>query len=171
MDAYDADDYKQWIRTLLERLTSALESQIRTILTYRFHPRVVLLDTEVFWDGFRDAIPMRMFLMAADNCEAFHDDPAYFLASSIGILEEVKEVIPHSEEERQQRFIDAGIDTLEIEAATLVEWFADCWARAGGRECRLPSYICYHDDNQSFDLRQMKWEPDAQGKWTYFVQD
>jgi hypothetical protein len=171
MDAYNAANYKRWIRDLLEGLSPALESQLRTILGYQFHPRVVLLDTEVFWDGLREGVPLRMFLMNAHNCETFHQDPAYFPSPSIGILEEVRAVIPQSEEARQQRFADAGVDTQEIEAATLVEWFVGRWIRAGGQECRLPAYMCYHDDNRSFDLRQLKWEPDSQGKWNHFAQD
>ena len=79
MDVYDAESYKRWIRSLLDRLSPALEQQLRTILSAHFHPRVVLLDTEVFPDGLRDGIPMRMFQIDAHNREVFHDDPAYLL--------------------------------------------------------------------------------------------
>jgi hypothetical protein len=157
VEVYDAEGYKQWVRGLLDRLSLALESQLRAIVNYRFHPRVALLDTEIFPDGFRESIPMRMFLIDAQGNETFHDDPAYFLPSSIGILEEVQEVIPQHEADRQKLYADAGIDTLEIEMATLVEWFAACWIRADGQQCKLPAYICYHDDKASFDLKQMKW--------------
>ncbi len=170
MEVYDADGYKRRIRSLLDRLSPALESQLRTILSYRFHPRVVVLDTEVFPDGFREGIPMRMFLIDAHNSETFHDDPAFFRASSIGILEEVQDVVPHNELERQKVYEDAGVETLEIEMATLVEWFAACWIRADGQRCNLPAYVCYHDSNDSLDLKQLKWEANAQGKWTHLAQ-
>lgn len=169
MEVYDADSYKPWIRSLLDRLSPALESQLRTILRYHFHPRVVLLDTEVFPDGLRDGVPMRIFLIDAQNSEAFHDDHAYFLPSTIGILEDVREVIPPDEIERQKRYEDAGVATLEIEMVALVEWFAACWIRVDGQQCPLPAYISFHDDIASFDLKQMKWEANAQGKWTHFT--
>lgn len=170
MEVYDADGYKQWIRSLLDRLSPALERQLRTILSYRFHSRVVLLDTEVFPDGLRDGVPMRMFLIDARNSETFHDDPAYFLPSSIGILEDVRDVVPPDEEERQKLYEDAGVETLEIEMATLVEWFAACWIRADGQQYPLPAYVSYHDDDRAFDLKQMKWETKTLGMWTHFTQ-
>jgi hypothetical protein len=169
MDVYDADSYKRWIRSLLDRLSPALEQQLRTILSAHFHPRVVLLDTEVFPDGLRDGIPMRMFQIDAHNSEVFHDDPAYLLPSSIGILEEIAEVIPHGESDRQQRYEGAGVDTIQIELATLLEWFAACWVAAGGQQCPVPAYVCYHDDRESFDLRQLKWEPNVVGKATHYT--
>ncbi len=171
MEAYDADSYKRWIRSQLDRLSPALEQQLRTILSARFHPRVVLLDTEVFPDGLRYGIPMRMFQIDAHNCEVFHDDPAYLLPSSIGILEEIPEVIPHAESDRQQRYEEAGVDTSQIESATLLEWFAACWVAAGGQQCPLPAYVCYHDDRESFDLRHLKWEPNVVGKATHYTDE
>lgn len=171
MEVYDADSYKRWIRGLLDQLAPTLESQLRMILRYRFHPRVVLLDTEVFADGLREGVPMRMFLIDAHYSETFHNDPDYFLPSSIGILEEIKEVVPQDETERQKAYEDAGIETLEIEMATLVEWFVECWIRADGPLCKLPAYVCYHDDKESFDLKQMKWEANTHGKWTHFTQE
>ena len=171
MDIDVADGYKQWIRSLLDRLSPALESQLRTILSYRFHPRVVLLDTEVFPDGLREGVPMRMFLIDAQNNETFRDDHAYFLPSSIGILEDIREVVPLDEMERQKLYETAGVETLEIEMATLVEWFAACWIQAGGQQCPLPAYINYHDGKASFDLKQMTWETKAQGMWAHFTQE
>jgi hypothetical protein len=170
VEVYDGDGYKRWIRSLLDRLSPALESQLRSILSYRFHPRVVLLDIEVFPDGLRDGVPMRMFLIDAQNNETFHDDHAYFLPSSIGILEDIGEVIPLNEVDRRKIYENAGVETLEIEMATLVEWFAACWIRASGQACPLPAYVSYHDDTVSFDLKQMKWEANAQGKWAYLTQ-
>ncbi|HEV8193192.1 MAG TPA: hypothetical protein VGP82_17150 [Ktedonobacterales bacterium] len=61
MEPYEADSYIRWIRSLLDRRSPALEQQLRTILSTRFHARVVLLDTEMFPNGLRDGIPMRMF--------------------------------------------------------------------------------------------------------------
>src|SRR6266446_1017202 len=141
MEVYDADSYKQWIRPFLERLSPALESQLQTI-----------------------------FLIDAHNSEAFHHDPTYFLPTSIGLLEEIKEVIPQSEVDRQKRYEEAGVETIEVETITLLEWFVTCWIRAGGQHCTLPAYLCRHDDRESFDLKQMKWEADRQGKQTHFLQ-
>jgi hypothetical protein len=170
VEAYDADGYKRWIGSLLERLSPALESQLRLILSHRFHPRVVLLDIEVFPDGLREGVPMRMFLIDAQNNETFHNDHAYFLPSSIGILEDISEVVPLDEVERQKLYEDAGVETLEIEMATLVEWFAACWIRADGQQCPLPAYVGFHDDKALFDLKQMMWKANAQGKWTHLTQ-
>lgn len=170
MEVYDADGYKQWIRRMLERFSPALTIQLRTILSHRFHPRIVLLDTEVFPGGLGEGIPMRMFLIDEHNGETFHDDPAYFLPSSIGMLEEITAVIPRHEADRQQRYQDAGVDTMEMEMAALVEWFAERWIRAGGQQCKLPAYICYHDGRESFDLKQMRWEANVNGKWTHLAQ-
>ncbi|HEX5441309.1 MAG TPA: hypothetical protein VFW76_10520 [Ktedonobacterales bacterium] len=154
----------------MDRLSLALESQLRSIFGYQFHPRVVLLDTEVFPDGLREGVPMRMFLIDAQGNETFQDDPAYFLPASIGILQDIREVAPPDEMERQKRYEHAGVDTLEVEMATLVEWFAACWIRADGQQCPLPAYVSYHDDKVSFDLKQMRWETNAQGKWTHLTQ-
>jgi hypothetical protein len=171
MEAYDAGSYKRWIRSLLGRLSPALEQQVRTILSARFDPRVVLLDTEVFPDGLRDGIPMWMFQIDAHNSEVFHDDPAYLLPSCIGFLEAIAEVIPHGEADRQQRYEEAGVDTTQVESTTLLEWFVACWGAAGGQQCPLPAYVCYHDDRESFDLRQLKWEPNVVGKATHYTAD
>ncbi|GER89004.1 hypothetical protein KDW_31660 [Dictyobacter vulcani] len=169
MESYDANGYTQWIRSLLEKLEPALESQLQTIVTARFHPHVVLLDTEVFPDGLREGVPLRMFLLDAHNSEVFHHDATFFLPSSIGLLEAVKEVIPPSEEDRQKLYEEAGVETIEIEMSTLIEWFVACWMRAGGQHVTLPAYICRHDDQESFDLHQMKWVADQQGKHTHFL--
>jgi len=171
MEVYDANGYRQWIRGWLDRLSPALESQLRTILSCRFHPRVILLDIEVFPTGLQDGIPMRMFLIDARNGEEFHDDPAYFLPTSIGLLDEIKEAIPSGEAERRKGYEDAGVATLEVEMATLVEWFVACWIQADGPHFRLPAYIGYHDDRESFDLQQMRWAPNVQGKWSHFTQE
>jgi hypothetical protein len=72
MEAYDANSYKQWIRLSLERLSPALESQLQTIFSYRFHPQVVLLDTEVFPDGLREGVPLRMFLARGRRPQSRH---------------------------------------------------------------------------------------------------
>jgi hypothetical protein len=171
VEVYDADSYKRWIRSLLEQLTPALEQQLRTILSARFHPLVVLLDTEVFPDGLGDGIPMRMFQIDAHNGEVFHDDPAYLLPSSIGILDDIAEVILPAETSRQQRFEEAGVDTIQIESATLLEWFTACWGAAGGQQCLVPAYVCYHDESESFDLRQLKWKSNEVGKATHYTDD
>lgn len=171
MEVYDSDTYKRWIRSLLDPFAPALEQQLRTILSARFHPRVVLLDTEVFPDGLRNGMPMRMFQIDAHNGEVFHDDSAYLLPSSIGILDDVAEVIPQAEKDRQQRYEVAGVDTIQIESSTLLEWFAACWVAVGGQQCPVPAYICYHDDSESFDLRQLKWEPNEVGKATHYTDD
>jgi hypothetical protein len=170
MEVYDANSYKQWIRPFLERLSPALESQLQTIFSSRFHPHVVLLETQVFPDGLREGVPLRMFLIDAHNSEAFHHDPTYFLPTSIGLLEEIEEVIPQSEAERQKLYEEAGVETVEVETITLIEWFVACWIRAGGQHFTLPAYLCRHDDRESFDLKQMKWVADLQGKQTHFLQ-
>jgi hypothetical protein len=168
VDVYDEDTYMRWIRSLLDGLSSAVEQQLRLILSAHFHPGVVLLDTEVFPDGLQDGIPMRMFQIDAHNSEVFHSDAAYLQPSSIGILEGATDIIPAAETDRPQRYTEAGLDTIQIEMSTLLDWFAVAWIAAGGQQCPLPAYACYHDDDKSFDLRRSRWEPDALGKATHF---
>ncbi len=174
MKTYDAESYQRLIMSYLEKLSDRLRAELRLLLSNRFHPDVALVDIEVFADGLEWELPVRLFLMDKGNNEVFHDDPGYFPESSMGFLVVVERVIPddlvdgEALVDVQDALEEAGVDTSEVETQAIIAWFAACWQQAGGGECPLPAYICAHDDIRSFDLKQMEWAPDAEGKWKYF---
>jgi hypothetical protein len=163
-----AEEYRAFVRENLERHTAALTAQLRDILALRFHPDVVLLDFEVFHDGLAEELPVRGFFMDRSNNEVFSDDPA-LTGSSLDLLPDIPHIIPESEKPRLQAIeaAEADIDTISIEAAEIIAWFAHCWTAAGGQDFPLPAYICRHDDITSFDLKQQKWLPDEEGKFLH----
>ncbi|PEF42878.1 hypothetical protein CON72_02325 [Bacillus wiedmannii] len=52
----------------------------------------------------------------------------------------------------------------EIGTKAIVEWFAECWNKAGSMNVKLPSYVSFHDDDECYDLHNGKWISDGD-KW------
>jgi len=66
-------------------------------------------------------------------------------------------VVPPAQAAMLDRFSDAGVETLEVGLQVLIEWFADCWQAAGGRDLPVPASLYIPDDIEFFDLKQLSW--------------
>jgi hypothetical protein len=79
------------------------------------------------------------------------------------VLADVPVVIPNDamDSERFQILNDALEDTYELTGQALLDWVTACWREAGGEACQLPAYIGFADDDESLDLRTLRWVEDA----------
>jgi hypothetical protein len=60
-----------------------------------------------------------------------------------------------------------GLAVASVAFHALPQWFADCWARAGGSACRFPAYLSEHDSSLAFDLRSRTWDVNG-ARWDGF---
>lgn len=152
----NADDYKTFVRQWLERLSPPVIAQLKTLKSCRFHPRVGKLKVIVFPAGLAGRLPVKTFLVDGCNNQVLHGNGTF----PMGLVEDVEHVVPPDEAEVTARCNEAGVETVEVELQTLIEWFADCWVAAGGSDFPLPAYIGVRGDIESFDLKRRQWAPD-----------
>ena len=156
------DEYKIEVEKYLSELSDLVVRELRSFQNFNFHPRVKIIDAEVFHDGLGEELPIRIFLMDEGNNEVFHDDPRYFPDSSIGLLEKIE--IP------EWKLDFESDESWQIEIDAIFKWYFECWKKAGGDSFRLPAYICEHDDIQSLNLKTGELRMDEDDKFTHFVE-
>ena len=153
-----SDEFREAVTAQLERLSPALTSVLRRLISHPYPPEVDHVDFEVFCDGFTEGFPVRAFFMDETNCEHFvHVDGEAQYPTSVdpGLLE-IDEVYPRSfEEDFAAR--DAALDYMTAAGEALVPWFATCWRAAGGLAFPRPAYIGLHDDSARYDLASGQW--------------
>ena len=143
------------VRTELESLTGALETELTILLASPQPEETYLLDFEVHSDGFHDEFPVMMFPM---------DKGVGQIGSPTPLLLHARSTVPAALLDAPE-YEAAGIDTRSVAFGEFVDWFAACWKRAGGNTCPYPAYICHHDDIRSFELKRGEWINDEDGKW------
>ncbi len=156
MGNYDADRYKNLVRRYLEPLSPLIEAQLRAIFSYRF-PRTSRLHFLVFPNGLSGQLPVTVFCTDESGSQSPHRSGAF----PMRLAELVEHVIPPAEAHLAAEYDRAGVETVEIELQALVEWFADCWAKAGGLDFPLPATIGVRGDIEVFDLKHRAWVHDT----------
>ncbi|MGM9954906.1 MAG: hypothetical protein ACI35J_03460 [Peribacillus sp.] len=163
--SYTVADYIKSVEGNLEANSDALIEKLKKVQTYNFYSEVELLDFVADRNDFN--LSITMFSMDRVANEVFYEgkDSSIF-SGSVGIVEDVPfSIVLGNEIDDFWNFYeenDEELDTLEKQAIT--NWFADCWEKANGQMIELPSYFCFHDDYESFDLKKREQISDDE-KW------
>ncbi|MFJ7744582.1 hypothetical protein [Peribacillus sp. NPDC097295] len=163
--SYTVADYIKSVEGNLEANSDALIAKLKEVQTYNFYSEVELLDFVAERNDFY--LSITMFSMDRVANEVFYEgkDSSMF-SGSVGIVEDVPfSIVLGNEIDDFWDFYDQnaeGLDTLEKQAIT--KWFAECWEKANGEAIELPSYFCFHDEYESFDLKKKEQISDDE-KW------
>lgn len=151
-------EFREAVTLHLERLSPALTSVLRQLISHPYPPEVDHVDFEIFRDGFTDGFPVRAFFVDEENCEHFVyvDGEAQYPTNVDPGLLDIDEVYPPSFEEAAA-LRDPALDYMTEAGKALVPWFATCWRAAGGLAFPRPAYIGLHDDSARYDLTIGKW--------------
>lgn len=151
--------FQEDVRKYLDRLTDQLIPVLKQLVEYSYVPEVKSLDFEVFCDGFTYGFPVRAYFMDEDNCEHFIyiNGQAQYPCPINPDLLEIERVYPAELEEMyfQQ---DEDLDIFTVAGETLINWFVECWEKAGGLSFPLQAHIALHDDIRTFDLVHQRWQ-------------
>lgn len=165
---FTAVNYIDSIRTNLEKQSELLVGNLKSVFAYNLSSDIDLLDFSAFIEPTRFELSITMFSMNQEGNEVFDEgnDPAVF-AGSEEVLSEVEYYQVNSS--RLDAFFDfyeQNEDTLmPQEQKVFIEWFRQCWEKAGGPSIELPSYFVFSDDNKSYDLKNSQWIDDEE-KWS-----
>ena len=146
MILFTANEYQLYIRQQLEYLSPTIISEIQTIISEQSNKNISGLDIEICSDKLNGRLPVRVTLYYGNNgCEI------------IGLASTIRCVLPAEQIEVLRQFNQAGVEITEVTYQTLIEWFADCWDQAGGRQSNIHTQISIHDDIEAFDLNHHHW--------------
>ena len=153
--SYTVADYIKSVEGNLEANSDALIAKLKEVQTYNFHSEVELLDFVAERNDFY--LSITMFSMDRVANEVFYEgkDSGIFSGSE-GMVEDVPfSIVLGNEIDDFWHFYeqnDEELDALEKQAIT--KWFAECWEKANGQAIELPSYFCFQDEYESFDLKK-----------------
>lgn len=163
--SYTVADYIKSVEGNLEANSDALIAKLKEVQTYNFYSEVELLDFVAERNDFY--LSITMFSMDRVANEVFYEgkDSGIFSGSE-GMVEDVPfSIVLGNEIDDFWHFYeqnDEELDALEKQAIT--KWFAECWEKANGQAIELPSYFCFQDEYESFDLKKREQISDDE-KW------
>jgi hypothetical protein len=142
------------VRERLATLEPVLLPILGALISHKYPSDVVALDFEVFSDGFTSSFPVRAFFMDDSNTEFFvYADGVATYPSPVepGLLD-IEYVYPDTIEEE---LVGESPDSEPWELATseLLEWFLQCWMKAGGSAFGLAATISRHDSAKELNLK------------------
>lgn len=163
--SYTVADYIKSVESNLEGNSDELIAKLKEVQTYNFYSEVELLDFVADRNDFH--LSITMFSMDSVANEVFYEgEDSSIFSGSEGIVEDVPfSIVLGNEIDDFWNFYeqnDEELDALEKEAMT--KWFAECWEKANGEAIELPSYFCFHDEYESFDLKKKEQISDDE-KW------
>ncbi|PFS59346.1 hypothetical protein COK41_20215 [Bacillus cereus] len=162
---FTIENYKNSLIKGLETKSSDLIARLKTTTQFTYYKEIDLLDFTAFVQSFELSIVM--FSMDGDANEVFYEgtDEGIF-SGSYNVMDDVT-YYTFSDEESDEfwDFYEKNDEKLsEIEMKVIVEWFATCWNKAGGKNVTLLSYFSFHDYDECYDLHNGKWISDGD-KW------
>ncbi|PDZ02200.1 hypothetical protein COE20_12375 [Bacillus cereus] len=162
---FTIENYKNSLIKGLETKSSDLIARLKATTQFTYYKEIDLLDFTAFVQSFELSIVM--FSMDGDANEVFYEgtDEGIF-SGSYNVMDDVT-YYTFSDEESDEfwDFYEKNDEKLsEIEMKVIVEWFATCWNKAGGKNVTLLSYFSFHDYDECYDLHNGKWISDGD-KW------
>lgn len=165
---FSTDHYIDSIKGNLEKHTDLVTHNLEKVVSHTISPAVDVLDFTLSIEPTRFEISIMLFSMDSQANEVFGDEASSSVfAGSTEILSEVA----YYELEDEQRedfwhFYEENEQELAAEERqAFTDWFYACWQRAGGDQMQKPSYVAFHDDDQSFHLNTGQWVED-EDKWS-----
>ncbi|PFO74836.1 hypothetical protein COJ86_06565 [Bacillus cereus] len=162
---FTIENYKNSLIKGLETKSSDLIARLKATTQFTYYKEIDLLDFTAFVQSFELSIVM--FSMDGDANEVFYEgtDEGIF-SGSYNVMDDVT-YYTFSDEESDEfwDFYEKNDEKLsKIEMKVIVEWFATCWNKAGGKNVTLLSYFSFHDYDECYDLHNGKWISDGD-KW------
>lgn len=139
------DLYRDELSSVFGVLTDRLTHELKPVANYQFRKAVHLVLFEVEMQDFTRGFPVSWFALDRDNQEVK-------VEISKSLLDGIPRTVP-ADLVHTGKYVDAVIDTWGIAYELMIHWFADCWATAGGANCRVPCFIAIHDGGKFFDLK------------------
>lgn len=155
-------DYRKLVREHLQRLSTLAVAQLSEVLAQPVPAEAAVLDVEVSaGNGFFDGLPVSLFFMTSDGGAQLSDSVPLLRDGTVARW-------PAQLRQRLLALDESGtFDGGPLEAAELLDWFPTVWDLAGGQRYPLRAYLCFHDDDRSFDLKAKTWVSDDAAKWVY----
>lgn len=126
------------LRAASDEMTAAIRKQV-----YKPRPaEVVRLDVEVQAHTLARPLPILGYLMDAENDQV--GGPIQFSKKRLFKTAEL------------DRYTEADVETLRLQAPVLLEWFVGCWKRAGGTKYARAGTASLHAGKKRVDLRTLK---------------
>lgn len=163
---FTVEKYIESLKENLHENSDILVQNIREILSFQYYKEIELLDFEVFIQPF--VLSIRMFSMDKEANEVFYEgtDENIFSGSHQLINDIEYYNLPENKSDDFWEFYEQNDETISrAEKQTIIEWFINCWNKANGKSVKLPAYLVFHDDIESYDLIANKWVPDEE-KWS-----
>lgn len=166
---FTVENYTNTIKRNLELNSDKLIEKLTEIKSLNFYSEVELLDFSSSMEPTRYELSIEMYSMDQEGNEVFYEgDDATVFADSMNVVED----IIYYEEQPDQRdhfleFYEQHEEELVMaEQETVKNWFVDCWKKANGQDFQLPSYLSFHDEYKSYDLKENKWISEDE-MWSY----
>lgn len=163
---FTVDSYIGSLKKTLEQNEDKLINNIEKVHTFHYYKGIDLLDFEIFIQPFD--LSIMMFSMDNEANEVFYEgnDRAIF-SGSYELLEgfEYYELADEHSDEFWDFYEQNEEEISAAEKELISNWFMSCWNKAGDNGIKLPVYLDFHDDIESFDLKKKKWI-DSEDKWS-----
>jgi len=151
MQGYSAEEYQLFVRRCLERLSNRAVDELDAVFQQSKDWSTQVLEIVIIPRGILKGLPITLI---------FKDQAQQPISGGIFEMENLLgPVLTTAEKDLVYRYDDNGVETLEIELQTLIEWFPICWLAANGPELPQPAFIGIENDLEVLDLKTMKWIP------------
>jgi hypothetical protein len=151
MQGYTAEAYQFFVRRCLARIGDRAVDELKTLLRQSLGLQAESLEIIIRPKGILKEVPIT--LCFKNQFKQPGTDRTIALGDILG------PVLTPTEEESAYRYDNNGVETLEIELQTLIEWFSTCWLAARGPELPLPAFLSIENDLEALDLKEMNWIP------------
>ncbi|MED0665099.1 hypothetical protein P4T04_02040 [Bacillus badius] len=162
---FTIEKYSHTVKGSLQRSSEELIQQIRKTLDFNYYDQIDLLDYTAFIQPYE--ISIVMYSMDRNANEVFYQgSESNIFAGSYDLIEDVEyfNLLDDQEGEFWAFYEQHEEEISKIETQIMVDWFKDCWKRAGGERVKLQSYFSFHDYDHCFDLQNNQWITDGD-KW------
>lgn len=163
------DNYTNTVKNNLELNSDKLIEKLTEIHSLNFYSEVELLDFSTSMEPTRYELSIVMYSMDKEANEVFYEgDDSKVFADSMNVLEDIvyyQESADQSDE--FLAFYEQNEEEIVIaEQEVIKNWFVDCWKKVNGTEIKLLSYLSFHDEYKSYDLKKNKWISEDE-MWSY----
>lgn len=163
------DNYTNTIKNNLELNSDKLIEKLIEIKSLKFYSEVELLDFSSSIEPTRNELSIVMFSMDKEANEVFYEsDDTTMFADSMNVVEDVVyyEEQTYQKDEFLEFYEQNEEEIVSAEQEVVKNWFVDCWEKVNGQDFKLLSYLSFHDEYKSYDLKKNKWISEDE-MWSY----
>jgi len=151
MQGYTAEEYRFFVRRCLDRIGDQAVETLRSLFRQGKSGQADRLEVVITPTGLLKGIPATLYFT-----DQFHQQ---LPGKQVELRAELGPVFSPAETELVYHYDDNGVETLEIELQTLIEWVSDCWLGANPPEAPPAAFLSLENDLEALDLKTMHWIP------------